>query len=38
MVASPTAIESPYKLLGMPYRYGGDGIDGIDCIHLVYAV
>ena len=22
----------------MSYRYGGDGSDGIDCIHLVYAV
>ena len=28
----------PSELLGMRYRYGGDGSDGIDCIHLTYRV
>ena len=28
----------PSKLLGLPYRLGGDGSNGIDCIHLTYRV
>ena len=26
------------KLIGVPFVYGQDGLDGIDCIHLVYRV
>ena len=29
-------IASPYNLIGLPYRLGGNGTDGIDCIHVVY--
>jgi hypothetical protein len=36
VATSRTQIESPFDLIGLPYKLGGDTTDGIDCIHVVY--
>lgn len=37
-VSSTTILNQTYSWLGVPYSYGGNSRNGIDCSHLVYQV